>query len=157
MGPHPPGRPNTGPHSPGHPIHNQVRLSWGHGPGQGRTDIHTSLERWTVISRQHDFWYSQDPLRSVRRLPDPGSFEHRFVGCLLPADCPTSSPDSYLTHIRTTCNKPEVGEVFYYEEIKRELKRIYINGCRYNERLNTKSEGSKLLVVVRFFMTLKTD
>jgi hypothetical protein len=27
-------------------------------------------------------------------------------------------------------------------EVKRELKRIYINGCRYNERLNDKMEGS---------------
>jgi hypothetical protein len=25
------------------------------------------------------------------------------------------------------------------------LKRIHIDGCRYNERLNTKTEGSKLL------------
>jgi hypothetical protein len=27
--------------------------------------------------------------------------------------------------------------------LKRELKRVYINGCRYNERLNTETEGSK--------------
>ena len=31
----------------------------------------------------------------------------------------------------------------YYEPIKRELKRVYINGCRYNERLNTETQGSK--------------
>jgi hypothetical protein len=29
---------------------------------------------------------------------------------------------------------------------KKELKRIHIDGCRYNERLNSKTEGSKLLV-----------
>ena len=28
-------------------------------------------------------------------------------------------------------------------EVKRELKRIYIDGCLYNERLNVKTEGSK--------------
>jgi hypothetical protein len=27
--------------------------------------------------------------------------------------------------------------------VKREIKRVYINGCRYNERLNSKTEGSK--------------
>jgi hypothetical protein len=31
------------------------------------------------------------------------------------------------------------------KEVKRELKRINVDGCRYNERLNTKMEGSKLL------------
>ena len=30
-------------------------------------------------------------------------------------------------------------------EVKREVKRICINGCRCNERLNTKTEGSKVL------------
>ena len=33
----------------------------------------------------------------------------------------------------------------FLHEVKRELKRIYINGCRYNERLNAKTEGSKRL------------
>ena len=33
----------------------------------------------------------------------------------------------------------------YYESIKRELQGIHIDGCRYNERLNSKTEGSKLL------------
>jgi len=33
----------------------------------------------------------------------------------------------------------------YYESRKRELKRIYINRCRYNERLNAKTDGSKHL------------
>jgi hypothetical protein len=27
--------------------------------------------------------------------------------------------------------------------VKRELKRVYINGCRYYERLNAETEGSK--------------
>ncbi len=27
--------------------------------------------------------------------------------------------------------------------VKLELKRVYINGCRYNERLNAETEGSK--------------
>ena len=27
--------------------------------------------------------------------------------------------------------------------VKRELKRVYINTCRYNERLNAETEGSK--------------
>ncbi len=27
--------------------------------------------------------------------------------------------------------------------VKRELKRVYRNGCRYNERLNVETEGSK--------------
>jgi hypothetical protein len=32
-----------------------------------------------------------------------------------------------------------------HTRVKPEPKRIYINGCRYNERLNTKTEGSKRL------------
>jgi type-F conjugative transfer system protein TraW len=35
--------------------------------------------------------------------------------------------------------------LFLLQEVKRELKRIHIDGCRYNERLNAKTEGSKLL------------
>jgi hypothetical protein len=31
------------------------------------------------------------------------------------------------------------------QEVKPEIKRIYINGCRDNERLNTEKEGSKRL------------
>jgi hypothetical protein len=27
--------------------------------------------------------------------------------------------------------------------VKRELKRVYRNGCRYNERVNTETGGSK--------------
>ncbi len=30
-------------------------------------------------------------------------------------------------------------------EVKRKVKRIHIDGCRYNERLNTKTEGNKHL------------
>ena len=33
----------------------------------------------------------------------------------------------------------------YYEEIKRELKRILIYECQCNERLKTKTEGSTRL------------
>jgi len=32
------------------------------------------------------------------------------------------------------------------EEVKRELKRIHMDGGRYNERLNSKTEGSEHLV-----------
>ena len=36
--------------------------------------------------------------------------------------------------------------LFYYEQqIKRDLKRTHISGCRYNERLKTKTDGSKCL------------
>ena len=35
--------------------------------------------------------------------------------------------------------------VLYYEEKKRELKRIHIYGCRCNERLRAKAEGSTRL------------
>ena len=35
--------------------------------------------------------------------------------------------------------------VVYYEEIKRELKRIIIYECRCNERLKAKTEGSTRL------------
>ena len=30
------------------------------------------------------------------------------------------------------------------EEVKEESKRIHVDGCRYNERLNTKTGGSRL-------------
>ncbi len=33
--------------------------------------------------------------------------------------------------------------LFLLEEVKQEVKRIYINGCRYNDRLNAKTEVSK--------------
>ncbi len=35
-------------------------------------------------------------------------------------------------------------EMFLLQEVKGELQRIYMNGCRCNERLNSKTEGSKL-------------
>ena len=36
--------------------------------------------------------------------------------------------------------------MFYYEQqINRDLKRIHISGCRCNERLNEKTDGSKRL------------
>jgi hypothetical protein len=34
---------------------------------------------------------------------------------------------------------------FIVREVKRELKRIHINGCRCNESINAKMEGSKRL------------
>ena len=34
------------------------------------------------------------------------------------------------------------GELFILR-VKRELKSVYINECRYNERLNAEIEGSK--------------
>jgi hypothetical protein len=33
--------------------------------------------------------------------------------------------------------------LLFITRVQRELKRVYINGCRYNERLNTETEGSK--------------
>jgi hypothetical protein len=40
--------------------------------------------------------------------------------------------------------------VFYYEGIKREVKRRQIYECRYDERLKSKDEGSKRLVYTGF-------
>ncbi len=33
--------------------------------------------------------------------------------------------------------------LLFIMRVKRELKRVYINGCRYNDRLNAETEGSK--------------
>jgi hypothetical protein len=33
--------------------------------------------------------------------------------------------------------------VLFIIRVKRELKRVYRNGCRYNERLNAETGGSK--------------
>ena len=35
--------------------------------------------------------------------------------------------------------------IYYEQQINRELKRIHISGCRCNERLKTKNDGSKRL------------
>ena len=35
--------------------------------------------------------------------------------------------------------------IYYEQQIKRELKRIHISGCRCNERLKAKTDGSKSL------------
>ena len=43
------------------------------------------------------------------------------------------------------CLRNSILLVVYYEEIKRELKRILIHVCRCNERLKAKDEGSTLL------------
>ena len=41
---------------------------------------------------------------------------------------------------------PKLEEFFYYEQqVNRELKRKHISGYRYNERLTSKNDGSKLL------------
>ncbi len=50
-------------------------------------------------------------------------------------------------HFRTvTLNRAhnvfEENLFFNNIRVKGELKRVYINGCRYNERLNTETEGS---------------
>jgi hypothetical protein len=34
-------------------------------------------------------------------------------------------------------------KLLFIIRVKWDLKRVYINGCRYNERLNTETEGSK--------------
>ena len=34
-------------------------------------------------------------------------------------------------------------ELLFIIRVKRELKRVYRHGCRYNERLNTETGGSK--------------
>jgi hypothetical protein len=51
-----------------------------------------------------------------------------------------------------SCVRTEI--CFYYKKVNREvkclIKRIYINGCRYNERPNGKTEGSKLLTHTGF-------
>ena len=42
----------------------------------------------------------------------------------------------------------EVGFFFcLLQEVKGGLKRMYIDGCRYNERLNTKTEGFKTTLI----------
>ena len=35
------------------------------------------------------------------------------------------------------------SSLLFIIRVKRELKRVYRNGCRYNERLNTETGGSK--------------
>ena len=46
--------------------------------------------------------------------------------------------------------------LFYYEQqIKRELKRIHISGCRCNERLKVKTDGSTRLTFTGFLGELE--
>ncbi len=53
--------------------------------------------------------------------------------------------------LRTLYIDNVLGIIFYYEQqIKRELKRIYICGCRYNERLKAKTDGSTCLTYTGF-------
>ena len=44
----------------------------------------------------------------------------------------------------TRLSNREKIESFYYEQIKRDLKGIHICGCRYNERLKGKTDGSMI-------------
>ncbi len=39
--------------------------------------------------------------------------------------------------------RQRLGFICLLQEVNRELKRIYMDGCRYNERLNTETRGSK--------------
>ena len=58
----------------------------------------------------------------------------------------SSSPGSSL---RTRFNSTKTSHHFFWIliiEVKREIKRICMNGCRHNERLNAKTEGSKRVV-----------
>ena len=41
------------------------------------------------------------------------------------------------------CNLKIVIILLFIIRVKRELKRVYRNGCRYNERLNDETGGSK--------------
>jgi hypothetical protein len=44
---------------------------------------------------------------------------------------------------RDEVNKQNVFYCLFIIRVKRELKRVYKNGCRYNERLNAETGGSK--------------
>jgi hypothetical protein len=39
--------------------------------------------------------------------------------------------------------KIRVSMLLFIIRVKREIKRVYRNGCRYNERLNVETGGSK--------------
>jgi hypothetical protein len=41
------------------------------------------------------------------------------------------------------CSVSLSGMLLFVIRVKREVKRVYRNGCRYNERLNTETGGSK--------------
>ena len=50
-----------------------------------------------------------------------------------------------------------VGDIIYYEQqLKRELNRIHISGCRYNGRLKTKTDGSKRLAYTGYWEVVIT-
>ncbi len=42
-----------------------------------------------------------------------------------------------------TCTGLNDKKLLFIIRVKRELKRVYRNGCRYNERLNAETGGSK--------------
>ena len=66
---------------------------------------------------------------------------------------PSRSDDRNTTFTFRVCWSSQVRylpylilvEIVYYEEIKREVKRIHIIGFRCNERLKAKTEGSTRL------------
>ena len=86
--------------------------------------------RWM---RQHDKWRCQYD-ESVTEVTSEESIQTRCVS----VDSKTrETPISY-----------QVARVFYYEQqIKRELKKIHISGCRCNERLKAKTDGSRVVGV----------
>ena len=43
------------------------------------------------------------------------------------------------------------------KEVKRDLKRIHIDVCRYNERLNAKTEGWVTFMKVVYYESLKRE
>ena len=59
-----------------------------------------------------------------------------------------SSSHSLTNH---RCFSTVLFYFYYKEQIKRELKRIHISGCRCNERLKAKTDGSKRLAYTIFF------
>jgi len=43
----------------------------------------------------------------------------------------------------TGSKQNQTSKLLFIIRVKRELKRVYRNGCRYNERLNAETGGSK--------------
>ncbi len=48
-----------------------------------------------------------------------------------------------LVRIYEKTSTQTTGGLLFIIRVNREVKRVYINGCRYNERLNSETEGSK--------------
>ena len=47
------------------------------------------------------------------------------------------------------------GFIYYEQQMKRELKRIHTSGCQCNERLKTKTDGSKHLTYTGLYEDLE--